>query len=474
MATTYYGSTESTRGALTYSTSQTNTAVTITLSASLQAQKYYHSGYKINALVSGKTVETASAYVPAVYGSYTTFVSTDSYSKTYSRGKTAKTVVIGSSYSGVSVDGWAAGSKSGSTSVNITIPALPSYAVTYNANGGSGAPSNQTKWYGETLVLSTSQPTRSGYTFLGWATSSSATSAQYQSGQNYTSNAALELYAVWEVTYTKPTITGYNGAAIPAVYRCNADGTAADDGTYANVSFSWSTFSADHPVSSIVVSYKLTTSTVWTTATTLTPTGTSGDVVNLVIGGSFGADYAYQVQLTVSDNTSPSSFITSLSRAFFPLDIGAKGKSIGIGTTASENPPENGLLTIGMTTAAADITQNGNDVIDDSMLRVKLWSGDWSEGSITVPGASNFMLFVFRTKTATAAQNFTAIGFKVGGDIRLLGGRGQNGSQYIIGIECSASGDTFSDLVVTGITHTASGSHGAASAYNIYEIYGIC
>lgn len=105
----------------------------------------------------------------------------------------------------------------------------------------------------------------------------------------------------------------------------------------------------------------------------------------------------------------------------------------------------------------------------------KLWSGNWSTGSITVPGASDYMLFVFRTRVTDAPQNFTAIGFKVGGDIRLLGGRGQaSGSQHIVGIECSASGDVFSDLVVAGVTHTAGGNHGSVNVYNIYEIYGIC
>ena len=68
-----------------------------------------------------------------------------------------------------------AGIYSGSTStgsVNVTVAAKTSYTVAYNANGGSGAPSSQTKWYGESLTLSTTRPTRTNYTFKGWATSS--------------------------------------------------------------------------------------------------------------------------------------------------------------------------------------------------------------------------------------------------------------------------------------------------------------
>ena len=56
-------------------------------------------------------------------------------------------------------------------STSFSIPALASYKVTYNANGGSGAPSAQTKYYGTTLKLSTTKPTRNGYNFKGWGTS---------------------------------------------------------------------------------------------------------------------------------------------------------------------------------------------------------------------------------------------------------------------------------------------------------------
>lgn len=72
------------------------------------------------------------------------------------------------------------------------------YKVTYNANGGSGAPAAQTKYYKHTLKLSSTKPTRSNYTFKGWATSSTATTATYQPGANLTTNANVTLYAVWQ------------------------------------------------------------------------------------------------------------------------------------------------------------------------------------------------------------------------------------------------------------------------------------
>lgn len=51
------------------------------------------------------------------------------------------------------------------------------------------------------LNRSSAEHTRSGYTFLGWATSSSATSASYQPGGSYTANASVTLYAVWSCNH---------------------------------------------------------------------------------------------------------------------------------------------------------------------------------------------------------------------------------------------------------------------------------
>lgn len=82
-------------------------------------------------------------------------------------------------------------------SYTITVPAKTHYTVTYNANSGSGAPSAQTKWYGETLTLSSTKPTRSGYVFWHWNTKADNTGTTYAAGANYPANAAATLYAIW-------------------------------------------------------------------------------------------------------------------------------------------------------------------------------------------------------------------------------------------------------------------------------------
>ena len=72
------------------------------------------------------------------------------------------------------------------------------YTVCYDANGGYGAPSKQTKTEGKPLILCTDVPVREGYTFIGWATSADVTVAKYQPGDKYTEDADITLYAVWK------------------------------------------------------------------------------------------------------------------------------------------------------------------------------------------------------------------------------------------------------------------------------------
>ncbi|MGN1478335.1 MAG: InlB B-repeat-containing protein [Acutalibacteraceae bacterium] len=132
------------------------------------------------------------------------------------------------------------------SSVKLPTP-TKSYNITYNANGGSGAPSSQSAaltckgwstsspatsasyscgasytpsadttlyavWSSSTsLTLSSTKPTRSGYTFLGWSTSSSASSASFQTGATVTLSGNVTLYAVWQKnSQTVPVVKGLN------------------------------------------------------------------------------------------------------------------------------------------------------------------------------------------------------------------------------------------------------------------------
>lgn len=76
------------------------------------------------------------------------------------------------------------------------------YTIKYDANGGSGAPNEQTKKHGEALTLSTTEPTRTNYTFLGWSISPTAVTPEYEKGGSYTNDAGVTLYAVWRSNAT--------------------------------------------------------------------------------------------------------------------------------------------------------------------------------------------------------------------------------------------------------------------------------
>ena len=72
------------------------------------------------------------------------------------------------------------------------------YTISYNANGGKGTPPAQTMLHGKTLTISSQKPTRVGYVFQGWATSSGSSTVSYKSGKAYTFTASKTLYAVWK------------------------------------------------------------------------------------------------------------------------------------------------------------------------------------------------------------------------------------------------------------------------------------
>lgn len=90
------------------------------------------------------------------------------------------------------------------------------YTVSYNANGGSGAPSSQTKTYGEGLTLSSTVPTRTNYDFVEWNTASDGTGTSYDPGDTYTANAALTLYAIWRATVYTVTYDANGHGTAPA------------------------------------------------------------------------------------------------------------------------------------------------------------------------------------------------------------------------------------------------------------------
>lgn len=196
------------------------------------------------------------------------------------------------------------------------------YTVTFNANGGTGAPSSQTKTYGVALTLSSTKPTRANYTFKGWGTSASATTVSYAAGASYTSNAAITLYAIWELAYKKPVITN------TSVTRCDSSGVASDAGTNALVEFDWIT---TYSVLSITIEWE---SSAGTSYTTVSASGTSGSVSQVVGNNSIDTSLAYTIRITVADDGDSWTVAQSLSGDVFVIDAMAGGKGVAFGKAA--------------------------------------------------------------------------------------------------------------------------------------------
>ncbi|RHM34068.1 hypothetical protein DWZ70_14930 [Mediterraneibacter gnavus] len=74
------------------------------------------------------------------------------------------------------------------------------WSIIYNANGGYNTPEKQTANVGQSITVTSSKPTRNGYTFLGWSTWSEATEPEiaFTPGYSYKSDYNFTLYAVWK------------------------------------------------------------------------------------------------------------------------------------------------------------------------------------------------------------------------------------------------------------------------------------
>lgn len=196
------------------------------------------------------------------------------------------------------------------------------YTVEFNANGGSGGPSDQTKEHGTDLTLSSAVPTRTGYNFLGWGTSASSTTVVYAAGAKYTDNAPVTLYAIWQIAYNKPRINGLS------VSRCNSAGTESEDGTYAFVEFSWAT---DEAVTDITIAWA---SSENSSSVDVAASGTSGNVSTVIGGGALSTDSTYTIRVTVADSGGSSSQSSTLQGKAYTLDLLAGGKGVAFGKPA--------------------------------------------------------------------------------------------------------------------------------------------
>lgn len=199
------------------------------------------------------------------------------------------------------------------------------YTIRFDANGGSGAPIQQTKTHGVNLTLSSTIPVRQDYRFDGWGVSKESTTVVYRPGDQLTDNTDMTLYAIWTFAFNKPRIENY------IVQRCDSGGNYQADGTYCRVKFDWE---CDTSVVSIKIEYKITTSSYWT-ATSVYASGLSG-TVNQIVGGSLNPLNQYDIRVTVEDIHSSSSYSKPLSSKKRLMEWREDRDGITFGGTADE------------------------------------------------------------------------------------------------------------------------------------------
>lgn len=90
----------------------------------------------------------------------------------------------------------ATGTTRATAQLKITVTPA-NYTVRYDANGGTNAPTSQSKIAKQDLTLTSDCPKREGFTFAGWAASRNG-SVQYQPGDSFTTDKDVTLYAIWE------------------------------------------------------------------------------------------------------------------------------------------------------------------------------------------------------------------------------------------------------------------------------------
>jgi len=114
-------------------------------------------------------------------------------------------------------------------SITVNTP-VPSYTVSWNANGGSVSPTSQT--VKNNTVVYAPTPSRSGYSFLYWRDTLSVFSYLYQlsAGQAWTVNSDITFYAWWQVAGSAPTsvsVSGNNSLPIGGTFSWSSNGSPA-------------------------------------------------------------------------------------------------------------------------------------------------------------------------------------------------------------------------------------------------------
>ena len=304
---------------------------------------------------------------------------------------------------------WIGGGKTNDTLTFYAVWNPNTYTIAYNANGGTGTTPNSSHTYDVAKALTANGFTRTGYTFLGWSTSASATTATYTNKQSVknltaTNGGTVTLYAVWQKNpstvssisiQSKPTKTVYtvgekfdaSGLAVKVTMSDGTTKTITSGFTVSNPDMSTAgtktvTVTYSGKTASFTITVNNPPATVSSIAIQSKPTKTV-----YTVGEKFDAS-GLKIQVTMSDGTTKT--ITSGFTLSNPDMSKAGTKSVTVtysGKTASftitvNNPPAI-VSSIAIQSKPTKTVYTVGEKFDASGLKIKVTMSDGTTKTIT-------------------------------------------------------------------------------------------
>lgn len=255
--------------------------------------------------------------------------------------------------------GWTHDLYTNTVGGNLSVAKGYWHYVAYDANGGTGAPASQVKYYGAPIYLSSTAPTRENHDFTGWLNTATGSVIQAGSYYGYDMRGTNTLAAQWQIIHKPPSV------AIQQPYRvASADATEAISlGTYVRAPVTWA---CDQTGYETVECASVTATVIADDSSEVTDVAVSGTIT-----GAAGTAYVVfplattshaSVSVTVTETATPASgdavtyqavSTAYVGKANVPLDIANKGNSVAILSTAGEEDS----ITLG-SLALTDVSQD--------------------------------------------------------------------------------------------------------------------
>lgn len=382
----------------------------------------------------GSSLEGKANAGATVDGSTQTAINVD-YSGTTLLCKKSVDVLKGMTEKQVDISGYVITAMGESSySGTVPIPAMPvqftTYSISYNANGGTGAPVTQVRTIDTPLAISSVRPTRNGYTFVGWNTASDGTGTSYNPGSSYTYSGitSVTLYAQWRADPPALNVT--------ESYRSDSNRNADDDGTYITVACAWS--QADSTIGGnvtieAVMSERGNDPAAGDPTASTTESGTSGLAFLTVGAGTVVKEKAYTITVSATSSMGTTTVKVDVGEAWYPIDFFAGGHGVAIGGVAKadglavnmDETVNGDLAASGNGSIGGNLSVSGNNTVDGDLSA----SGNGSiDGTLDVGGR----LSVGSGSATTEADIYARLANRHGRVLRMIDHDG-NGSAVLMG-----------------------------------------